>query len=179
MPGSRFGPFPPPRVGGGSVTDLKPCPFCGAMPIVETFSESCFDKPIEEGGKLVDVGRLQTCVCVNRHYVGRMLMTEWNRRPIEDALSARVAELEERIFDAGREHDAKTCKLGAECPWCEIARLEAENARLREGQIETQETLRVIRDAAQGVLRVSDSTPEGVLAAILATVNRGIMLLRY
>lgn len=55
---------------------------------------------------------------------------------VEDAieimrsLSARMAELEERIFDAGREHDAKTCKLGAECPWCEIARLEAENARL-------------------------------------------------
>ncbi len=38
-------------------------------------------------------------------------------------LRARVEELEVRLFDGGREHDAETCSLGPLCPWCEIQRL--------------------------------------------------------
>lgn len=45
-----------------------------------------------------------------------------------EKLQARIAELEKRLFDNGREHDVASCQLGSMCPWCRIAELEAYKA---------------------------------------------------
>ena len=55
--------------------ELKPCPFCGAMP--------------ETDGKLVQCYLMP---CDFRRF--KMPVESWNTRPIEDALNARIAELE-------------------------------------------------------------------------------------
>ncbi len=60
---------------------LKPCPFCGSP------AYSYHDNCIDFAGVKCDLGG---CVCAD------ILITEnnWNTRPIEDALNARIAELE-------------------------------------------------------------------------------------
>lgn len=60
---------------------LKPCPFCGSP------AYSYHDNCIDFAGVKCDLGG---CVCAD------ILITEnnWNTRPIEDALTARIAELE-------------------------------------------------------------------------------------
>lgn len=57
--------------------DLKPCPFCGEMPMGEDDRYMC--------------SRLG-CVMQEETISAK----EWNTRPIEDALNARIAELEEK-----------------------------------------------------------------------------------
>ncbi|REK40924.1 MAG: hypothetical protein DWQ20_00930 [Actinobacteria bacterium] len=57
---------------------------------------------------------------------------------IEDKLAeahARIAELEARVFDQGREHAAKSCNLGPMCPWCHI---EACRSRIAELEAERE-----------------------------------------
>ena len=66
--------------------ELKPCPFCGREPLRESAfdgthlfvgCESCEISPgISDGGHAI------------------ALLSHWNTRPVEDALRARVAELE-------------------------------------------------------------------------------------
>ena len=79
------------------MSELKPCPFCGSP------AYSYHDNCIDFAGVKCDLGG---CVCAD------ILITEnnWNTRPIEDALNARIAELEgaqrwipvsERLPDGG------------------------------------------------------------------------------
>ena len=66
------------------MSELKPCPFCGSP------AYSYHDNCIDFAGVKCDLGG---CVCAD------ILITEnnWNTRPIEDALTARIAELEAHI----------------------------------------------------------------------------------
>ena len=57
------------------MSELKPCPFCGSMNI---------RKPIGEDGWMC-----KTC--------GSKGFVDWNTRPIEDALEARIAELKAKL----------------------------------------------------------------------------------
>jgi len=65
------------------MSELKPCPFCGSP------AYSYHDNCIDFAGVKCDLGG---CVCAD------ILITEnnWNNRPIEDALTARIAELEQQ-----------------------------------------------------------------------------------
>ena len=74
------------------MSELKPCPFCGSP------AYSYHDNCIDFAGVKCDLGG---CVCAD------ILITEnnWNTRPIEDALNARIAELEAEI-DQLTAHDA-------------------------------------------------------------------------
>jgi hypothetical protein len=65
--------------------ELKPCPFCGGMPKVNDWTlKGITDK---------------RCFCDNEKcpvYLSKTIAIDnWNTRPIEDALNARIAELEE------------------------------------------------------------------------------------
>jgi len=97
------------------MSELKPCPFCGSP------AYSYHDNCIDFAGVKCDLGG---CVCAD------ILITEnnWNTRPIEDALNARIAELELRLdvyngnmYDVVVDENAKANKR--------IAELEAENER--------------------------------------------------
>ena len=64
--------------------ELKPCPFCGGMPKVNDWTlKGITDK---------------RCFCDNEKcpvYLSKTIAIDgWNTRPIEDALNARIAELE-------------------------------------------------------------------------------------
>lgn len=61
--------------------ELKPCPFCGNEPVVE--------------GNLVACNNLN-CPTYDNYWTDPMIFTcdQWNTRPIEYALNARIAELE-------------------------------------------------------------------------------------
>jgi hypothetical protein len=74
------------------MSELKPCPFCGSP------AYSYHDNCIDFAGVKCDLGG---CVCAD------ILITEnnWNTRPVEDALTARIAELEGKI-DQLTAHDA-------------------------------------------------------------------------
>ncbi len=66
------------------MSDLKPCPFCGGMPKVNDWTlKGITDK---------------RCFCDNEKcpvYLSKTIaIDDWNIRPIEDALNARIAELE-------------------------------------------------------------------------------------
>ena len=55
--------------------ELKRCPFCGEMPETDGRLVQCYLMP-----------------CDARHFI--MLVKSWQKRPIEDELNARIAELE-------------------------------------------------------------------------------------
>lgn len=64
--------------------ELRPCPFCGEMPKVHDWKlKGITDK---------------RCFCDNENcpvYLSKTIaIDDWNTRPIEDALTARIAELE-------------------------------------------------------------------------------------
>jgi len=67
------------------MSDLKPCPFCGSSNTTLDYYEiSC---PQELG----------TIVVCNDCGASAKSIVDWNTRPIEDALNARIAELEGKI----------------------------------------------------------------------------------
>ena len=57
------------------MSELKPCPLCGAMPETDGTLVQCYLMP-----------------CDFRRF--KMPVEAWNARPIEDALNNRIAELE-------------------------------------------------------------------------------------
>ena len=62
------------------MSELKPCPFCGKEPAIDNNFAICVNDDCE----LSDYwSGLEDC--------------SWNTRPIEDALTARIAELEEEL----------------------------------------------------------------------------------
>lgn len=74
------------------MSELKPCPFCGGEAITTTFIDpDDFEyMPIEVNDCDAEV----TCEnerCINGWWLSPK---DWNTRPIEDALTARIAELE-------------------------------------------------------------------------------------
>ena len=71
------------------MNELKPCPFCGKEPAIDNNFAICVNDDCE----LSDYwSGLEDC--------------SWNTRPIEDALNARIAELEEECASLGvRLHD--------------------------------------------------------------------------
>ena len=65
------------------MSELRPCPFCGEMPIGQDDRYMC-----------------STLGCVMQE--DTISAKEWNTRPIEDALTARIAELKdvlEKVYD--------------------------------------------------------------------------------
>jgi|LSQX01.1.fsa_nt_gb hypothetical protein len=75
------------------MSELKPCPFCGAMP--------------ETDGKLVQCYLMP---CDFRRF--KMPVEAWNARPIEDALNKRIAELEAENIRLGIEYQRMRLALG-------------------------------------------------------------------
>ena len=66
------------------MNELKSCPFCGNEPVVE--------------GNLVACNNLN-CPTHDNYWTDPMIFTcdQWNTRPIEDGLRARIAELESLV----------------------------------------------------------------------------------
>lgn len=62
--------------------ELKPCPFCGEIPRVLIYTA---------GAKYID----HDCLGIDKHSTAMIKIEDWQKRPIEDALRARIAELEE------------------------------------------------------------------------------------
>ena len=77
------------------MSELKKCPFCGSEAITTTFIDpDDFDyMPIEVNDCDAEV------TCENERCINGWWLTqkEWNTRPIEDALNARIAELESLV----------------------------------------------------------------------------------
>ena len=65
------------------MSELKPCPFCGGEPT----SSNEFDDEVLFYGCTKDID----CPMYDAPFVN---LENWNTRPIEDALNARIAELE-------------------------------------------------------------------------------------
>lgn len=77
------------------MSELKPCPFCGGEAITTAFFDADdFDyMPIEVNDCDAEV----TCKnerCINGWWLSPK---DWNTRPIEDELRARIAEMEEAL----------------------------------------------------------------------------------
>ena len=75
-------------------SNLRPCPFCGGQALTKTF----FDCDDLEYMPLDIIEPEVTCEnerCINGWWLSP---NDWNTRPIEDELRARIAELE-RDFD--------------------------------------------------------------------------------
>lgn len=68
--------------------DLKPCPFCGKEIYYEFFSKRCEEF---QGGC-----RNPECIMFGKDFMFDNT-EKWNTRPIEDALHARIAELEQHL----------------------------------------------------------------------------------
>jgi len=72
------------------MSGLKPCPFCGEMPKVNNW----------EWMGITD----KRCFCDNENcpvYLSKTIaIDDWNTRPLEDALRARIAELEADLKNA-------------------------------------------------------------------------------
>lgn len=62
------------------MSELKPCPFCGKEPAIHANIAICVNDDCEQSD----------------YWTGLEVDT-WNTRPIEDALNARIAELESQV----------------------------------------------------------------------------------
>lgn len=67
--------------------ELKPCPFCGELEHIS-----------EEDGYTFDKETYPKCGKCTHNAQAKIDSATWNTRPIEDALNARVAELESALF---------------------------------------------------------------------------------
>ena len=101
------------------MSELKPCPFCG-------------------GSNVKDEPALQVVICMDCGAEKDTDLGEWNTRPIEDALTARIAELELRLdvyngnmYDVVVDENAKANKRIAELE-AEIERFTAHDATERQ-----------------------------------------------
>ena len=93
--------------------ELKACPFCGKMP-----RENSVTLPFDVGGRR----KIAQCACGAFLYTGR-----WNTRPREDALQARIMELEKSLHDQIVEDTERIVSRNER-----ILALEAEITTLRE-----------------------------------------------
>lgn len=107
------------------MSELKACPFCGGKAKL-----SAHPGWVKE----VHYRELWTVICTNCTAEHTMHMTchedaaaRWNRRPLEDALNKRIAELERTVDDLRGELE-QSDKVADKM---RIAELEAENAKLR------------------------------------------------
>ena len=72
--------------------ELRPCPFCGGEAQVNTWTMHGITE--------------SRCFCSNSdcpNSVRTVAFEQWNTRPIEDALTARIAELEAGAISAGKQ----------------------------------------------------------------------------
>ena len=118
------------------MSELKPCPFCGGVAQVNTWTMHGITE--------------SRCFCPNSdcpNSVRTVALATWNTRPIEDALNARIAELEYQLEDWAEDYKARIAELEEEVTkgnelqdsYCDrIAKLEAYVAEL-EAETEVQE----------------------------------------
>ena len=78
------------------MSELKPCPFCGKQPSAQCSSAICINDD-----------------CELSDYWRGLEEDSWNTRPIEDALQARIAELEK---DATQDKYQISCMYEDELP---------------------------------------------------------------
>lgn len=97
---------------------LKPCPFCGTKPhhiTADLLTRPCFYYECEN----------KTCHAAEKgwHDTEQEAIDAWNTRPIEDALQARIAELEKKSMQCPRCGDPITNELGDNpiCGACALA----------------------------------------------------------
>jgi Lar family restriction alleviation protein len=79
--------------GGGKMSNLKPCPFCGSTdidsePNTDTYGSVCCNK----------------CGFGSPYGEISIMIEHWNSRPLEDALRASIAELEKRATRLAQEY---------------------------------------------------------------------------
>ena len=114
------------------MSELKPCPFCNIPPASKTSK--------------IDGKEYYSCLNVDCPNGSWLTAAEWNTRPIEDALTARIAELEAKIdnwqdcyFEFESIAPDGTLKISVLDLYnrltereARVAELEAENAELKE-----------------------------------------------
>lgn len=105
------------------MSELKPCPFCGKEPAIDNNFAICVNDDCE----------------LSDYWTGLEVDT-WNTRPIEDALTARIAELEEAVglittlkptMVMDTEHPLDMAKEVAEYVTARIAELEADSVQIQ------------------------------------------------
>ena len=103
--------------------ELRPCPFCGEMPKVNDWSLHGITE--------------QRCFCDNDKcpvYLSKTIaICDWNTRPIEDALTARIAELEVEVARLLTERDDV---LMAEARYIAKVELVKKDTRIAELEVE-------------------------------------------
>ena len=70
------------------MSELKPCPFCGEEPATRAGFAICINDDCEQS-----------------NYWSGLDIDDWNTRPIEDALNARIAELEAELTELKERFD--------------------------------------------------------------------------
>jgi hypothetical protein len=88
--------------------ELKPCPFCGEIPEIESYGIAGHGKD--------NVVRCENILCSN-HTAGFMHIETWNNRPIEDALRAEIEKLKFNYAEAMSQYDhqqERACKAEEE-----------------------------------------------------------------
>ena len=124
--------------------ELRPCPFCGEMPVTENNLVACANK---------------SCPTYDNYWTDPQILTieQWNTRPVEDALNKRIAdldaenaELKERV--AMLDVTAVYKSLGEMGYIEQVTNLKAENAALQSRIAELE--------AAQRWIPVSERLPE-------------------
>ena len=103
------------------MSELKPCPFCGGEAQVNTWTMHGITE--------------SRCFCSNSdcpNSVRTVAFEQWNNRPIEDALEARIAELEES--DKHWAGNVKVCMQLIERYESDIAENDALQARAEKAE---------------------------------------------
>ena len=91
------------------MSELKSCPFCGGA------VSKCDESPLYGGSIMHDETE---CLFKNNLLFHGNIAERWNSRPLEDALQARIAELEKelRIYDEAIRDCAIDRSLGGNRP---------------------------------------------------------------
>jgi Lar family restriction alleviation protein len=138
------------------MSELKPCPFCGGEAFYIKIMGN-YEKPHE-----IYCSKCDGAITEGRSE--KQVVTNWNTRPIEDALHARIAELEE-------ENDRLQAAWFVEETICPDGSLRPNVSDLLSRIAELEE--------AQRWIPVSERLPEDRVTILAAFNNREILTAKY